>query len=55
MVTRPDRAVGDEVRRRAAEAGLSISEFIARALAIEVGRPDLAPQPRRDRELPMTG
>jgi hypothetical protein len=55
MVTRPARQVGDEVRRRADESGLSISEFIARTLAIEVGLPDLAPQPRCDQELPMTG
>lgn len=55
MVTRPARAVGDEVRQRADRAGLSISEFIARTLAIEVGLPDLAPQPRSEQELPMTG
>jgi len=55
MVTRPARQVGDEVRRRADESGLSISEFIARTLAIEVGLPNLAPQPRCDQELPMTG
>ncbi len=55
MVTRPDRAVGDAVRRRAEETGLSISEYIARALAIDVGLPDLAPTVRIDQELPMTG
>lgn len=55
MVTRPAREVGDEVRHRAASSGLAISEYIARVLAIEVGRPDLAPSPRPDRELPMTG
>lgn len=55
MVTRPARPVGDEVRRRAEQADLSISEYIARTLAIEVGLPDLAPQPRRDQELPLTG
>ncbi len=35
--------------------GLSISEYIARTLAIEVGLPHLAPQARLDEELPMTG
>ncbi len=55
MVTRPAREVGDEVRRRAAQSGLAISEYIARCLAIEVDRPDLAPTPRSDQELPMTG
>lgn len=55
MVTRPARAVGDEVRRRADETGLSISEYIARTLALDVGLPDLAPQVRLDEELPMTG
>ena len=55
MVTRPARAVGDEVRRRADIMGLSISEYIARTLALDVGLPDLAPQVRLDEELPMTG
>lgn len=55
MVTRPARAVGDEVRRRADAMGLSISEYIARTLALDVGLPDLAPQVRLDEELPMTG
>lgn len=57
FVTRPPRAVGDEVRLQAAESNMSISDFIARLLAIEVGLPDLAPEPpRRDQEeLPMTG
>ena len=56
MVTRPARAVGNEVRRRAEETGLSISEYIARVLALECGLPDLAPSPRHDQEpLPMTG
>lgn len=55
MVTRPARAVGDEVRRRADAMGLSISEYIARTLALEVGLPHLAPQARLDEELPMTG
>lgn len=57
MVTRPARAVGNEVRQRADSAGLSISEYIARVLALECGLPELAPkpQPKTDRELPLTG
>lgn len=59
LVSRPDRRVADEVRQRAADAGLSISEYVARTLAIEVGLPDLAPEPkakpRRQDKLPMTG
>ena len=46
MVTRPPRAVGDAIRRRADETGLSISEYIAHVLANDVGRPDLAPRPQ---------
>lgn len=58
MVTRPARAVGDEIRRRADEQGLTISDYVSRVLALEVGRPDLAPAipaRRRDQELPLTG
>lgn len=53
MVTRPPRAVGERVRQLSSESGLSISEWIAAALAREVGLPDLAPGPRD--QLPMKG
>ena len=44
-----------EVRRRADATGLSISEYIARTLALECGLPDLAPEPHQHEELPLTG
>jgi hypothetical protein len=43
LVTRPARAVGDVVRARADEAGLSISEYVAAVLADTHGLPELAP------------
>jgi hypothetical protein len=53
MVTRPARAVGDSVRHRAQQSGLSISEYIAAVLAYDAGMPDLAPVARHDEELPL--
>lgn len=55
MVTRMPRELGDLVRLQAAAGGVPLSEFIASALAAQVGRLDLAPPPRLDEELPMTG
>lgn len=54
MVTRPARAVGQEVRRRAAASGMHISEYISRVLALECGLPELAPALRTDQELPLS-
>jgi hypothetical protein len=44
FVTRPARDVGNEIRRRAEEAGMPYGEYIAALLAYQVGRPDLAPR-----------
>jgi len=55
MVARMPREVGDAVRRQAADAGVTLSDYIAALLAREVGRSDLAPPRRLDEELPMTG
>lgn len=57
LVARTPVAVGEEVRRLAAAAGLPVSEYITAVLAREVGMPDLAPVPRRRQtsaELPIT-
>ena len=59
LVSRPARAVGDAVRSRADQVGLSISEYVALVLAEHCGMPELAPTPNpkrsRDEELPLTG
>lgn len=39
---RPPRAVSDALRAEAAEAGLSLYQYVADLLAVHVGRPDLA-------------
>ena len=58
LVSRPARVVGEEVRSRAEQAGLSISEYVALVLSQHCGMPELAPIPRprsSDEELPLTG
>jgi hypothetical protein len=43
IVTRPSRVVGDLVRQRAEEAGLTISDYVAAVLARAHGVPEAAP------------
>ncbi|MFC3690452.1 hypothetical protein [Aquipuribacter hungaricus] len=56
LVTRPARAVGDVVRARADEQGLTISEYIATVLAEVHNMPQHAPRPAREpqEELPLS-
>jgi hypothetical protein len=46
IVTRPSRVVGDLVRQRADEAGLSISDYVANVLARAHGLPEPVPNLR---------
>ena len=58
LVSRPARAIGDEVRSRADQAGVTISDYISILLAEHCGMPHLAParKPKRpDEELHLTG
>lgn len=43
FISRPARAVGDEIRRRADAMGLTYSDFIATILAEGLGMPEHAP------------
>ena len=43
FISRPARAVGSEVRRRADALGMSYSDFIAMILAEGLGMPEHAP------------
>lgn len=57
LVTRPLRALGDVVRARADDAGMSISEYVATVLATTHGLPELAPTAIHtcgQTELPLT-
>ncbi len=45
IVSRPSRAVGDAVRQRADEAGLTISDYVAAVLADAHGLSQHAPKP----------
>lgn len=57
LVTRPARAVGDVVRARADEQGLTISEYIAAVLAEVHDLPQHAPRRdihRTQEELPLS-
>jgi hypothetical protein len=56
LVTRPARPLGDVVRARADEAGLTISEYVAVVLAHAHGMPEHAPATlgaRPQTELPL--
>ena len=55
FMTRPAREVGQIVRQKAAEEGIPMGDYISRAVAVYVGRPDLAPPPNTDEVLPLTG
>ncbi len=54
IITRPLRPLGDVVRARADEAGLSISDYVATVLANAHGVPQYAPvaSPQNE-ELPL--
>lgn len=57
IITRPARALGDVVRTKADEAGLTISEYVAAVLAHAHDLPQYAPTPRPIRtqeELPLS-
>ncbi len=56
IITRPARPLGDVVRARADEAGLSISEYVASVLAEVHHLPQYAPQarPPQPEELPLS-
>ena len=57
LVTRPARVIGDAVRARADEAGLTISEYIATVLANVHALPEYAPKartPSSQEELPLS-
>jgi hypothetical protein len=45
IVTRPARPLGNVVRARADEAGMTISEYVAMVLARAHGMPEFAPVP----------
>ena len=55
IVTRPSRVVGDLVRQRADEAGLTISDYVASVLARAHGVPeaDLLTRDRNQEVLPL--
>ena len=55
IVTRPSRVVGDLVRQRADEAGLTISDYVASVLARAHGVPeaDLLTRNRDQEVLPL--
>ncbi len=55
FMTRPAREVGQIIRQKAAEEGIPMGDYISRAVAVYVGRPDLAPPPHSDEVLPLTG
>lgn len=55
FMTRPAREVGEIIRREAAAEGIPMSDYISRAVATYVGRPDLAPKSSPREELPLTG
>lgn len=55
MISRVPSPIADAVRDRAAERGMSLSDYIASVLARDVGLAKLAPQAavRHDEELPI--
>ncbi len=56
IITRPMRPLGDVVRAKADEAGMTISEYVAKILAEVHGMPQYAPvtsAPSDQRELPL--
>lgn len=50
IAARPAQDVYEEVRRRAAALGISISQYASDVLAEHIGRPDLVRELNRDRE-----
>lgn len=61
FMTRPHTEVGRIIRARAEAEGYSYSDYIAKAVAHHIDRPDLAPAPTKEpnrpqaEELPLTG
>lgn len=56
MMIRPDALVGHEVRSRADQAGMTISDYVWTLLAQEVDMPERAPATpaaRSDQQLPL--
>ena len=53
IVTRPSRVVGDLVRQRADEAGLTISDYVASVLARAHGVPEADLRTRDQEVLPL--
>lgn len=45
MHVRPPRALGEAVRKAAADSGLSISDFVSNALADHLGMPEHRQEP----------
>ena len=50
IAARPAQDVYEEVRRRAAALGISISQYASDVLAEHIGRPDLVRELNRDRD-----
>jgi hypothetical protein len=50
IITRPARPLGNVVRARADEAGMTISEYVAMVLARAHGMPEYAPVPSTSME-----
>lgn len=44
IMIRPRQTLGDLIRQHADEAGMSITDFVATAMAEKLGRPELAPE-----------
>ena len=56
MMIRTDAVVGQAVRARADEAGMTLSDYVAALLASEVEMPERAPatpRARTDQQLPL--
>ena len=45
VVSRPHRVVAERVKQEADEAGVSMSEYVSRVLAVSLGLDQYAPQP----------
>ena len=56
FMTKPARPVGDALRARAKELGMTYGDYIAGVLARDLGLPEFAPQDphANDEELPIS-
>lgn len=50
FITRPMRAVGNEIRARSAHLGMTYSDYISMLLAQALDLPQCAPQPPQDEQ-----